>query len=170
MLAYPKPSKPPKPAIKVFRDGREACDLLSAEGRTEYRSRVRQMWERQNHFCCLYGYIPSCPGRLRWEDATFDHESTRGLGGGLRDDRILIQVKQRDGSVKTRWQNGACHPQCNCEKGSRRIAYNARRNGDLTWELIPKTIHGEPVYRCSGCGHETAFPAKKHVCGHREEA
>ena len=110
--AFPKPKSPPKPAVKVFRDGREVCNLETKEGKEEYDRRKRAMWERQNKRCCLEGKCPGCPGRLRWEDASFEHEA--GRGGGKRDDRILVDGK---------WQNGVCHHWCNRWKGSRRIEY-----------------------------------------------
>jgi hypothetical protein len=39
-LAFPKPKdqkKEPKPAVKVMKDGREMCNLLTTAGMNEYR-------------------------------------------------------------------------------------------------------------------------------------
>lgn len=162
----PKDRKRPKPeALHVYRDGREVCNLLTKEGHDIYESKKREMHERQNHICCLHGHIPTCPGKLRWAEATFDHEIPRGYDGAKRDDRIVIEVKQKDGTVKIKWLNGVAHPQCNVAKGSRRINYNAAHNGDVDWELIPKTTHsGKVLYRCPSCGHETPAPTKHHEC------
>src|SRR6266704_4988842 len=96
---FPKPyqekSKPV--AVRVMKNGAEKCNLLCAEGRREYQRRTREMWERQEHMCCLQWHIKSCPGRLNWADATFDHEVARGHGGGSRDDRILVNGKWLNG-------------------------------------------------------------------------
>jgi len=119
MPAFPKPGqgkKPPKPAVKVMKDGREVCDLLTKGGRDEYRKRVKLMLERQKGRCCLEGYIEGCPGRLAFNDATFEHSAGRGNGSGHRDDRIEVNGKMI---------NGAAHYLCNSKKGSRRIDYNA---------------------------------------------
>jgi hypothetical protein len=110
------------PHVRVFGDGREVCitamtEPMGRRGREEYRSRTVAMWERQQGICCLHGICPNCPGPMRLEDATFDHEKGRGSGGGKRDDRITLS----DG----RWINGAAHWDCNNWKGSRRINYNA---------------------------------------------
>jgi len=116
--AFPKPGqiKKPKPAVRIFRDGREWCNMNTKAGRDEYDRRRRVMWERQNKRCCLEGIAPDCPGRLSWEYATFEHENGRGHGGGKRDDRIEIEGK---------WINGVSHPQCNVWKASRRYNYNS---------------------------------------------
>lgn len=165
--AHPKPKdQKQKPvAVRVFRDGREACNLLTKEGSDIYRGRTREMWERQDRYCCLHGHCPTCPGKLRWAEATFDHETPRGYDGGTRDDRIEITVEWPRGTVRVKWQNGAAHPECNIWKGSRRIDYNAKHNGDASWELIPKlTNSGEVLFRCTHCGYETPAPSKDHHC------
>lgn len=125
--AFPKPHQAKKhvPYIKVFPDGREVLqtrlvDEVGAEGRAEYKRRVAAMWKRQDGICCLYGFLPECPGQLLLKEATFEHEGGRGSGGSKRDDRIELS----DGS----WINGAAHLVCNNLKGSRRIAYNRARN------------------------------------------
>lgn len=130
MPLFPKPSQIKKQpvAIRVLKDGKEQCNLLTTEGRHTYRDRTRQMWERQGHICCLSGHIKSCPGKLNWSDATFDHEIPRGHGGGSQDDRIEVP-DPKTGRMK--WQNGAAHSWCNMMKGSRRIPYNAAHNQAL---------------------------------------
>lgn len=57
-----------------------------------------------------------CPGRMSRTDVSFEHEHCKGMGGGKRDDRIVLP----DGA----WQNGAAHYVCNSWKSSRYIPYN----------------------------------------------
>lgn len=102
-------------SITIYRDGRETLNIRTVAGQKEYESRIAQMIDRQNGVCCLYGHIPDCPGRLTLDEATFEHEDGRGMGGGRRDDRI-----EKDGKRI----NGAAHFFCNGAKGSRRIDYN----------------------------------------------
>ena len=113
--AFPKPSqiKKQSEAVKVFRDGREKCNLLCKAGRDEYERRKDVMHKRQKGICCLYGHVSICPGPLRRSDAAFEHEA--GRTSGHRDDRIEVNGKP---------QNGVAHPECNSFKGSRRISYN----------------------------------------------
>ena len=92
--------------IKVYSDGREVIENHKRKGRQEYRRRIKLMWERQNELCCI------CSQWLDLEQATFEHQDGRGMGGGHRDDRIL-----KDGKP----YNGAAHALCNAEKGSQRI-------------------------------------------------
>ena len=123
--AFPKPRQKVKhiPSVKVMRDGREICaagfDAVGQQGRLEYKSRVKAMWERQNGVCCLYRWLPQCPGRLLLRDATFEHENGR-TGAIGRDDRVELP----DGT----WINGAAHSLCNGIKGSQKIPYNDARN------------------------------------------
>ncbi len=104
--------------VKVLRDGREVCNQFTSTGRREYRKRTEEMAARKNQICCLFEHSPVCHprGLLMGYVPTFEHENGRGMGGGHRDDRIVLP----DG----RWQNGAAHAQCNIWKGSRRIVYN----------------------------------------------
>ena len=114
-LAFPKPREIHRPSIVVrtYRDQREVC-MDNKAGRAEYRWRTLEMLERQGGRCCLQDYAPFCPGRLSEEEATFEHERSRG--GGKRDDRTSLP----DGT----WINGAAHALCNQWKSSRFIAYN----------------------------------------------
>jgi hypothetical protein len=123
--AFPKPSQKPKPegynpAFETMRDGREICrnhpETGTTEGRREYKRRIAAMLNRQNGICCLAGYAPMCPGPLALKDASFEHELSRGMGGGKRNDAIT----KPNGD----WINGAAHYECNQWKSSRRIRYN----------------------------------------------
>ena len=80
---FPKPGqvKQPKLAVKVFRDGREVCDLSIKAGLDEYIRRKRVAWEDQKHIC------PICHLQLFWKDAMTDHIKPRKMGSGSRDDR-----------------------------------------------------------------------------------
>jgi hypothetical protein len=119
---YPKPSqikKPPRPAVRIFADGREVC-TDTPQGWVEYVKRKKEMWIRQGKICCLAGICPTCPGKLNWADTSFDHEAGRGAGGSKRDDRIEVDGKKI---------NGCCHHWCNAWKASRVIHYNEEDGG-----------------------------------------
>jgi len=109
-----------KPAVRVFRDGREWCNLLTKEGRDEYARRKRLMWERQGKRCCLEFWVSGCPGRLALADAVFEHQAGRGSGGGHRDDRIE-KLDPKTGKMMP--FNGVAHAWCNNVKGSRKMDY-----------------------------------------------
>lgn len=103
-----------KPAVIVYPDGREQCNLVKREGLNLYNQRIAKMVKRKHGRCCLEGICPVCPGRLSLIEATFEHED--GRTSGHRDDRIELP----DGT----WINGAAHRRCNQWKGSRYIPYN----------------------------------------------
>jgi hypothetical protein len=94
-----------KPAVKVFPDGREVCNLKVKAGKQEYYQRTITMLQRQRFLCAM------CHENMHPIWAEFDHEAGRGSGGGHRDDRIEV-----DGH----WQNAALCRTCNSEKGSKR--------------------------------------------------
>jgi 5-methylcytosine-specific restriction endonuclease McrA len=102
--AYPKPSqvRKPKPAVRVFRDGREVCTDTKA-GWEEYDRRKRVAWEEQKRLCSL------CGKPLRWADSSIDHKKPRGMGAGSRDDR--------------QENVAAAHHFCNAARGSKRTGY-----------------------------------------------
>lgn len=102
-------------AVKEYADGREVCRNNEA-GRYEYCSRLMCMFVRQWDSEVGYVRCCDCGRRLTWEDATFEHEVPRGLGGAWRDDRIAIF---KHGKF-IRSINGAAHLYCNSERGSRR--------------------------------------------------
>lgn len=93
-----------KPSL-VRIGGREICNLKTREGQTLYRQRIKSMLFRQKGLCC------NCKQPLAFEEATFEHEFGRGMGGSKRDDRIEIDGKR---------VNGASHLLCNHERGSKR--------------------------------------------------
>ena len=93
--------------VVTYLDGREVC-LRSAPGLREYRRRVMKMWERQEGRCC------SCQKPMGTAEATFGHESSRGMGGGKRDDRIEAYGK---------WKNGAQCIDCQSKQGSKPEKY-----------------------------------------------
>jgi len=97
------PKKPPKPAVKVMKDGREICDQLTKAGRDEYMRRKRVAWEDQKGICAI------CHLRLNWGDTTADHIKPRKSGGSERDDR--------------QENLAAVHWTCNTERGSKRSGY-----------------------------------------------
>ena len=101
----PKYFVAPKPAVKVFPDGREVCNLKVKAGKQEYYQRTITMLIDQMMRCA----ICHRPLDIIW--AYFDHEAGRGSGGGHRDDRIEV-----DGHK----QNAAVCRRCNSEKGSKR--------------------------------------------------
>ena len=90
--------------VTVYRGGREVCDLKTAAGQREYESRIRQMLEWQKGICCLFARLNCCPGPLLLDDAVFEHEDGRGMGGGRRDDRVLVDGKRKNGAAC--WMGG----------------------------------------------------------------
>lgn len=113
--------KKEQPAVRVMRDGREICNLLTKSGRDEYDHRKFAMRTRQNNRCCLEGIIPDCPGFLAKADTTFEHQDGRGSDGGHRDDRIE-RPDPKTGEMRP--YNGAAHWVCNSKKASVRINYS----------------------------------------------
>jgi recombinational DNA repair ATPase RecF len=105
--------KEPKPAVKIYRDGREVCSTTKA-GFELYKSRVREMWERQDKKCGLQisDECKARKGRLLISEAQFEHSAGRGLSGAHRDDRILKNGKP---------YNMAVCSFCNLKKGSIRL-------------------------------------------------
>ena len=90
-------------AVRVYPDGRQVCQDNLA-GRREYLRRLEIMLTRQSYRCCL------CGERIKSkQDATFEHQRRRGMGGAFRDDRIY----DGDGLMI----NGAAHWVCNRERG-----------------------------------------------------
>lgn len=96
-----------KAAVKVYPSGREVCHKTVA-GVMEYRRRVEMMWTRQQALCAICGHY------LRLDQATFEHQDGRGMGGGRRDDRTEISGEP---------YNAAAHGLCNASKGSKRTPY-----------------------------------------------
>lgn len=119
-----------KPAVVVKRDGREILNPATDEGRGEKAWRVFLMWVRQGGLCCFKDQ-PFCPGRLKLEDATFEHENKRGAG--KHDSRLAIF--DEEGNF-VRHQNGAAHLLCNSIVGSRRLELYHGPWG--AWELPGK--------------------------------
>lgn len=113
----PKDVKKVKPAVKVMKDGREICDQLTAAGRAEYERRKFVMWERQGRICPhqISEQCKSRGGKWPKDEIVFGHESSRGFGGGTRDDRIEIDGKHH---------NYALCSFCNYAQGSKRISYS----------------------------------------------
>ncbi len=112
-FALPKPQhkkRQPQEPVTKKRDGREVCNLNTAEGMREYRRRILIMLARQKGLCCI------CKKPLAEGRATFEHEAGRGMNSGHREDRVEIDGK---------WTNGASCVTCNFRKGSRRGTYNA---------------------------------------------
>lgn len=105
--AFPKPKdiRRKREAVHVFPDGREVCDLETAEGKRIYAGRTVGMAVRQNWFCRW------CRLQMLRSEISFDHEDGRGMNGSHRDDRIF-----RDGKP----YNGAVHLHCNLSKASKR--------------------------------------------------
>jgi hypothetical protein len=103
MFPKPKDVKKAPVAVRVFKDGREACNLLCKAGADEYQRRKRVAWEEQKGICAI------CHLRLNWADTTVDHIKVRGMGGGSRDDR--------------QFNIAAVHGICNSQRGSQTHGY-----------------------------------------------
>ena len=99
-----------------YPDGREVCNLNSKKGADEYQRRKLEMWERQGRRCCLHISEQCKEKKGRWpvNEVVFGHESPRGMGGGKRDDRIVIDGKPRNYAICTF---------CNTLQGSKRIPH-----------------------------------------------
>lgn len=74
-----------------YSDGREVCTKDRA-GKLEYKRRVEIMWRRQKGVCGLR-ISPLCPVNISLEQATFDHQDGRGMGGSRRNDAVEIDGK-----------------------------------------------------------------------------
>lgn len=116
---------PPHPEAVSYPEGpggREVC-AKTPKGRREYKRRVEAMWERQECRCAL------CGKYLRLDEATFDHQDGRGMGGARRDDRIEVNGVPL---------NAAVHGLCNAQKGSRCVSYliKPRRTFSLPMEAL----------------------------------
>jgi hypothetical protein len=96
--------------VWTYPDGRQVCNQFIESGKKEYKRRTRAMWERQKGLCCI------CFRPIALEQATFEHQDGRGMGGSCRDDRI-----EKDGRP---YNAAACFP-CNAAKGSKRVNYHA---------------------------------------------
>ena len=123
-LPKPKQIRKQRPAVKVFRDGRECCDLTIKAGKEEYFGRVTKMLSDQKGKCGLQ-ITPQCRavnGRLSREFAQFGHPKSRKFGGGARDDRLEIDGKPSGAMALCPW--------CNAAQGSRPIS-------DFVDPLIP---------------------------------
>lgn len=107
---FPKPmdqKKSPKPAVKVYKDGREVCDLTTKAGRDEYSRRVDIMFDRQGKRCGLM-IAPQCKekkGRWPRNMMQFGHARSRKFGGSAREDRIEIDGKPTDSRALCPWCN-----------------------------------------------------------------
>ena len=102
-------------AVHVARDGREICSEHAA-GKREYNRRKQVMWERQ------LGRCGSCRVPTPLEEGQFGHSSSRGFGGGFRDDRIWDEngkpmnaflcgkCNSAQGSRHYEWRDGLFQP------------------------------------------------------------
>ena len=110
MLAIYKKRRPKAPLVTKHDCGREVC-APTAAGAREYKRRTEEMRLRQRELC------PICTFYLSKDDATFEHEDLRGMGGSRRDDRIW-KVDEEGNKMPV---NFALHYGCNREKGSQRL-------------------------------------------------
>ena len=100
-MAFPKPAKRKKAAVRRTRDGREVLNTKTAAGKREYKARLVHAWTEQKGRCYL------CGKPITLEAATPEHVNPKGHGGGSHDDR--------QSNIKA-----ACWP-CNRDKGSKRL-------------------------------------------------
>ena len=70
-----------QPGLWIYPDGREVIKR-GAEGRGILATRRLQAWEESDATCCLCGQRPILP-----YDATLEHLTSKGAGGGKHDDR-----------------------------------------------------------------------------------
>jgi len=100
-----------KPAVIVYRDGRERCNPGTPEGCAEYAWRKILLWVRQYcpdvdaSLCCV------CRLPITLKACTFEHEA--GRGGGKIDERLWNPETHKP-------INGVSHLWCNLNRGSSR--------------------------------------------------
>ena len=105
LQCYRKLFKRKPEAVIVYPCGREVCVKTTKAGREEYLRRTLEMWKRQRYLC------PVCTMVIGRSEVSFDHEDPRRMGGGFRDDRIMV-----NGYPK----NFCTHLVCNSHRGSKR--------------------------------------------------
>lgn len=88
---------------KYHGSGREVC-CDTPKGRAEYARRTEEMCLRQHNICKRAIHLIV--------DPTFDHERSRGGGGGFRDDRTRNEKTGEE-------MNGCSCLKCNGEAGSK---------------------------------------------------
>lgn len=69
-----------RPGLWVYPDGREVIQRTEA-GRKILQSRRNAAWQACNGHCCL------CEQRVTPFQATLEHKTSKGSGGGKHDDR-----------------------------------------------------------------------------------
>ncbi len=132
MLACQKPRKRKVEPIQVFSDGRETCNTETAEGAREYKRRTEEMRIRQRELC------PICTFYLSKDEATFDHEFPRRMGGGFTDDRIW-KVDEEGNKMPL---NFAVHGYCNRSKGSQRLVLSRSGEEVMLCAVRPSSTRG----------------------------
>lgn len=100
----------------MFPDGREVCNPLTLGGQYEYHLRIVMMCVRQYDPRAGFVRCCNCRKRLKFKDATFEHED--GRTKARQDDRIAI-FDLITGRL-LRLINGASHGWCNAKRGSKR--------------------------------------------------
>lgn len=102
----------PQTVMWILPDGREVCNLQTAEGGRIYKRRTYEMEVRQGFRCAI------CE-RTAGSSMEFDHQDGRGMNGSNRDDRIVDE--------NGKWLNAALCHDCNTIKGSKRYYWLNRK-------------------------------------------
>jgi hypothetical protein len=82
-----------QPGVWIYSDGREVIQKTPA-GRVILEIRWEVAWRESKGVCCL------CEQTVRRYDATLEHKTAKGSGGGKHDDRQEnLGISHRNGNV-----------------------------------------------------------------------
>jgi hypothetical protein len=71
-----------QPGLWIYPDGREVIQTKTLAGRAILAERRLHAWDESDYTCCLCGQRP-----ILSYDATLEHKTSKGAGGGKHDDR-----------------------------------------------------------------------------------
>jgi 5-methylcytosine-specific restriction endonuclease McrA len=82
-----------QPGLWIYPDGREVIQRTAA-GRKILQERWNTAWRESQGFCCL------CSDIVHPFDATLEHKTSKGSGGGTHDDRQEnLGISHRNGNI-----------------------------------------------------------------------
>ena len=82
-----------QPGLWIYPDGREVIQNTEA-GRWIREERYMKAWDDSHGICCL------CNGKVKPYDASLEHKTSKGAGGGKHDDRQSnLAISHRHGNI-----------------------------------------------------------------------